>query len=79
MKEKNIYMSQVTLQSVRISKNYTVEEAAKHCQVSVEDMEKLESQPGEMPASMVMKLRKIYGFPIDYVSLLLIFGLHFVA
>ena len=57
----------VKLSSVRIAKGYTEEDAAKICGVTEEEMKKLEEEPESMLASMVLKLRKIYGIPIDYV------------
>lgn len=62
-------MFKITLQAVRISLGYKIEEAANHCHVSTQEMERLENDLGDMPASMVIKLRKLYGFPIDYVSI----------
>ena len=57
----------VKLSSVRIAKGYTTEEAAKICGVTKEEMGKLEDEPESMSASMVLKLREVYGIPIDYV------------
>ena len=59
----------ITLDKVRDAAGLTIDEAAECCMVSAEEMIKLENDPGLMPASMVIKLRKAYGFPIDYVSI----------
>lgn len=59
----------ITLEKVRNAAGLTVDEAAEYCKVPAEEMRRLENDPGLMPASMVIKLRKVYGFPIDYVSI----------
>lgn len=57
------------LSVVRISKSYTENEAAEHCGVSTEEMKAIEADPIEMSAVMAMKLRRLYGIPIDYISI----------
>jgi len=68
----------IKLSAVRNSAGYTIEEASEYCQVSVEEMRRLEGEPGDMLASMVLRLRKIYKIPIDYVSLFLFLGINLV-
>lgn len=69
----------IKLKLVREAAKVTLGEAATYCGVPNEEMERLEEDPGEMPASMVTKLRRIYKFPIDYVALFLVFGLRLVS
>jgi len=59
----------ITLETARDAVGLTINEAAKHCKEPVREMERLEADPGTMPASMVIKLRRIYGVPIDYISI----------
>ena len=59
----------MTLDLVRRAAGYTINEAAEYCDMPAEEMKRLEDNPGDMPASMVSRLRRIYKFPIDYVSL----------
>jgi len=66
----------IKLNAVRDSAGYTIEEASEYCQVSVEEMERLEDDPGNMLSSMVTKLRRIYKIPIDYVVFILAFGVN---
>lgn len=56
----------ITLQAIRKSKGYTLHDAAEHCSTSETEMTEVEDDPGNMPASMAIKLRKLYGIPIDY-------------
>lgn len=57
----------LSLSAIRIFNGYTEEEAGKLCEVSEEQMRELERDPINMAASMVLKLRGVYGIPIDYV------------
>ena len=57
----------LSLSAIRIHSGYTEEEAGRLCGVSGDEMRKLERDPIEMPVSTVLKLREIYGIPIDYV------------
>jgi len=69
----------ITLEAVRDAAGYTVEDAARHCEVAVGEMKRLERNVGEIPAIIVLKLRKIYKFPIDYVGLCFLIVLRLVA
>ncbi len=60
---------QFPLSAIRIYKGYTEDEAARHCEVSIREMKKIEADPGKMRASMAIKLRNLYGIPIDYISI----------
>lgn len=59
----------MSLRDIRTYKGYTEDEAAKHCGVSTEKMKQIEADPGKMKARMAIKLRKLYGIPLDYISI----------
>lgn len=58
----------ISLQTIRISKGFTEEEAANRCEITLGKMREFENRPGKMPASVAIKLRGLYGIPIDYIS-----------
>jgi len=60
----------LTLRTIRESKGYTLNEAASHCGISESKMEEAENKPGDIPASIAIKLRNLYGIPIDYIDLM---------
>jgi len=62
-------MNKITLRMAREAKGYTVEEIAKHCDVSVERMKNLEDNPKCLKASILFKLRCLYNIPVDYCRL----------
>lgn len=67
--EQDVKPSQFPLCAIRINKGYTEDEAAKHCGVSTKKMKEIEADPGKMKASMTIKLRNLYGIPLDYISI----------
>ncbi|WP_298202137.1 helix-turn-helix transcriptional regulator [Desulfosporosinus sp.] len=67
--EQDIKPLQFPLSAIRNYKGYTEDEAAKHCGVTTGKMKEFESDPGKMTASIAIKLRELYGIPIDYISM----------
>ena len=59
----------ISLDAIRAHEGYTQEEAAEHCGVTASDMKEFETSPGNMPGSIAMKLRELYGIPFDYISI----------
>ena len=55
----------VTLDLVRNAAGYTIEEASEHCEVSVEEMKRLENDSGEMTKAIACKIKKLYGVSLD--------------
>lgn len=66
---KNTNPLQYTLSDIRAYKGYTEDETAEYCGVSVRKMKGFESNPGSIPASIAIKLRKLYGIPLDYIKI----------
>lgn len=65
--EKPFTNAQIPLGAIRTYKGYTEDEAAIHCGVTTGKMKEFESDPGNMTASIAIKLRELYGIPIDYI------------
>jgi len=61
-------MHTITLELIREKSKLTISEVASHCGVTVSRIKELESNPGEMPVSIALKLRKLYGVPFDYIE-----------
>lgn len=57
----------LTLKAVRISFGYTLEEAAKHCDIPENYLSELEIDSGEMPPNVAMKLMNLYGVSPDAI------------
>jgi DNA-binding XRE family transcriptional regulator len=62
-------MFQITLRVVRESCGYTVEEVAEYCGIALDKMKEVEDDPGAMKDSIAIKLRKLFGIPIDYIRI----------
>lgn len=62
-------MNRLALNIIRESLGHTIENVAKHCGVSVNQMKEYEKNAGDIPASIVIKLRNLYGIPIDYIKI----------
>lgn len=62
-------MNSLTLEAVRTISGHTLEDAASLCSVPVEQMKAYEEDPGKLPARATMKLRWLYGVPIDYIKI----------
>lgn len=58
----------LSLCEIRTQKGYTQNEVAEHCGISTREMNELEAAPGKMSATIAIKLRRLYGIPIDYIS-----------
>lgn len=52
---------QFDLRGIRSSHRYTVEEVAKHCEVSPHTIRKYESNPSQLPLYLIIKLTEFYG------------------
>ena len=63
----NKEMFHITLRAIRESCGYTIDEAAKHCGISAQEMAKYEKNPGEMMCSTAMKIRRLYPVPLDFI------------
>lgn len=55
----------ITLEIIRNSAGYTIEEASEHCQVSVEEMKRFENDPGIMPKVIACKIKRLYNISLD--------------
>ena len=62
-------MSHVTLASIREVKGLSIEEAARCCDISAEKMKLYEENPGTIPVSLAIELRRLYNIPLDYIKL----------
>jgi len=55
----------VTLDLARRAAGYTINEAAEHCDMPVEEMKRLENDPGQMTKTIACKIKKLYGASLD--------------
>jgi len=62
-------MFRIALCAIRESCGYTLNEVAEYCGTTVEAVKEMEDSPGDIMASMAMKLRALYGIPIDYINI----------
>ena len=62
-------MCKITLKMAREMCGYSVEEAAERCGVTVDDMMGYEKTHRILKVIMLIKLRKLYGIPLDYIEL----------
>ena len=58
----------LSLQTIRVCKGFTEGEVAERCGVTIGKIKEFENSPWRMTASIAIKLRKLYGIPIDYFA-----------
>ena len=62
-------MTKITLKMAREMSGYSVEEVAERVGVSATKIIRLEEKPEKLRASIAIKLRLLYGIPLDYIKL----------
>lgn len=58
---------EVTLRAARVSAGYTVEEAAKKMNISIETLNEREKDAGDIPLDNAIALTELYRIPFDLV------------
>ncbi|MFZ3132727.1 MAG: helix-turn-helix transcriptional regulator [Desulfosporosinus sp.] len=62
-------MDKITLKAAREMAGYTVEEAAKWCDVSIAQMETYENKPGEIPKTIACKIKRLYNILLESLEI----------
>lgn len=60
-------MFQITLRMAREAYGSSIEEVARCCGVSIEDLEKYEKDSSDMPISIGKKIRTLYDVPLNLI------------
>jgi len=62
-------MFKITLKKARELCGMNVEQVGKYCNVSESMINNIEKNPIDVPLELLIKLRTLYGFPLDIIKI----------